>query len=123
MKIINKKIVIICAILIFIPLTYMKFTTVRIRYPQDETNWLVKPNKLVILNQKIMKGSNDENKTSEMYKGKWYWEKDYAVITTFKSSLNIYLYDTLIILWWIILIYLIKWLLKAEVILLKNKLV
>lgn len=117
----NKKMVLIAIILIFIPLTFMKFTTARIRYPQDNTDWLVKPNKLVVLNHKIMKGTNDENEIENMYKGKWYWEKEYKVIATLNNNLSLWLYDILIIFWWGTLVYLIGNFLKGKNYILKRK--
>lgn len=103
----GKKFFLVCVVLVFIPLTFLKVTTARIRYPQDNTEWLVKPDKFIVLNHKIMKWTNDEYETDKMHEGTWYWEQEYKIITNFNTDLAVWIYDILIILWWIILVCLI----------------
>lgn len=109
-----KKFVLVCVVLVFIPLTFLKVTTARIRYPQDNTEWLVKPDKFIVSNHKIMKWTNDEIETDMMHKGKWYYEQEYKVITVLHTDLAVWVYDILIVLWWIILACLIMSFVKGK---------
>ncbi|KMT21806.1 hypothetical protein [Clostridium cylindrosporum] len=91
-------------ITVFMILTIIKIFTAKVGLLGDPTIQLVvKPN-LTISNSYIMKGE-DNHINREKYKGTWYYEGKYSVITGDEAGFpGESLYDLLIICWWILII-------------------
>ena len=88
-------------LIIFLMLTIIKFFTAKVGLLSDPTVQLVIKSNPTFSNSFIMKG--EDNKTNrDKYKGTWYYEGKYKVITGDESGFKgESVYNLLIFAWWI----------------------
>jgi hypothetical protein len=97
----NKMIMLLTA---FIILSSIKLFTAKVGLLGDPTVQLVVKSNPTLLNSYIMKGE-DNQVNRERYKGTWYYEKSYKVITADESGFTgEYLYNLIIIAWWVLVV-------------------